>query len=219
MCDSCSVTTSAVELPGGVAQGAGVHPFGESICDHPGERLGGGVHARERGLVVEVAVGELGQHCVQLLGRATDVDHDVVGVEGRAPERGVDDVRRAVQALRGPEHLAAEAVGDHHVIAYGHAEHVLFPVVGDGVAERRQAPGGQPGHHVGQLAEAGLPGDERVEGGVAQQLERECQPVGRRAAPAAGRGERSRPGWRGCRGDPSGTRRPATAGPRCRRTS
>jgi hypothetical protein len=28
-----------------------------------------------------------------------------------------------VQALRGPEHLAAEAVGDHHVIAHGHAEH------------------------------------------------------------------------------------------------
>ena len=109
------------------------------------------------GLVVEVAVGELGQHGAQLLGRSADVDHDVVGVEGRAPECGVDDVRRAVQALRGPEHLAAEAVGDHHVIAYGHAEHDLLPVVGDGVAERRQAPRGQPGHHVGQLAEAGLP--------------------------------------------------------------
>ncbi len=59
------------------------------------------------------------------------------------------------------------------------------------MAERRQAPRGQPGHHVGQLAEPGLPGDERVEGRVAQQVERECQPVGRRAAPAAGRGDRA----------------------------
>ena len=88
-----------------------MHPLGEPIRDHPGERLGGGVHAREGGLVVEVAVGELGQHGVQLLGRATDVDHDVVGVERRAPERGVDDVRRAVQALRGPEHLARGSCG------------------------------------------------------------------------------------------------------------
>jgi hypothetical protein len=96
---------------------------------------------------------------MQLLARSTDVDHDVVSVESRAPERGVDDVRRSVQALRRPEHLAAEAVGDHHVIADGHAEHDLFPVVGNGVAERRQATRGQPGHHVGELPEAGLPGD------------------------------------------------------------
>ena len=52
-------------------------------------------------------------------------------------------------------------------------------------------PAAKPGHHVGKLAEAGLPGDERVEGRVAQQVERERQPVGRRAAPAAGRGERA----------------------------
>ena len=105
---------------------------------------------------------------MQLLGRSTDVNHDVVGVEDRAPERGVDDVRRAVQSLRGPEHLAAEAVSDHHVVADRHAEHGLLTVVGDGVAERRQAPRGQSGHHVGQLIEAGLPSDERVEGRVAQ---------------------------------------------------
>ena len=64
---------------------------------------------------------------MQLLGRRADVDDDVVGVEGGAPEGGVDDVRRAVQALRGPEHVAAEAVGDHHVIADGHAEHDYPP--------------------------------------------------------------------------------------------
>jgi hypothetical protein len=30
-----------------------------------------------------------------------------------------------VETLRGPEHLATEAVGDHHVIADRHAEHGL----------------------------------------------------------------------------------------------
>ena len=100
-----------------------MHPLGESIGDHLGQRLGGGVHAGERGLVVEVAVAQLADDGVQLLGRPPDVDHDVVGVESRPPERRVDDVGRAVQALRGSEHLAAEAVGDHHVIADGHAEH------------------------------------------------------------------------------------------------
>ncbi|HEY6694374.1 MAG TPA: hypothetical protein VI006_16095 [Solirubrobacteraceae bacterium] len=48
---------------------------------------------------------------MQRLGCAAGVDGDAVGVEGRAAEGGVDDVRRAVQALRRPEHLAAPAVG------------------------------------------------------------------------------------------------------------
>ena len=134
-------------------------------------------------------------------------------------ERRVDDVRRAVQALRRPEHLAAEAVRDHHVVADGHAEHGSPLAVGDGVAERRQAPGGQPGHHVGQLVEAGLPGEQRVEGRVAQQVEREREPVGRRPARRGGPGRPCRPGWPGCRGGPSGRRRRATAEPRRRRTS
>ena len=99
----------------------------ESVGDHLGERLGGGVHPREGGLVVQVAIGELAQHGVQRLGRLPDVHHDAVVVEGRAPERRVDDVRRAVQPLRGAEHLAAEAVGDHHVVADGHAEHQPLP--------------------------------------------------------------------------------------------
>ena len=116
----------------------------------------------------------------------------------RAAERRVDDERRAVQPLRRPEHLAAEAVGDHHVVADGHAEHGLPLAVGDRVAERRQAPVGQPGHHVGQLVEARLAGEQRVEGGVAQQVERERQPVGRRAARRAGRGDACRPGSSGC---------------------
>ena len=52
----------------------------------------------------------------------------------RPPERRVDDVRRAVQPLRRAEHLAPEAVGDHHVVADGHAEHrSLLSSVGDDV--------------------------------------------------------------------------------------
>ena len=116
-----------VELPRGVAQRAGVDPVGEPVGDHLGQRLGGGVHPGEVGLVVEVAVGQLAEHGVQLLGRPADVDDDVVGVEVGAPERRVDDVRRPVQALRGSEHLTAEAVGDHHVVADGHAEHASTP--------------------------------------------------------------------------------------------
>ena len=45
-------------------------------------------------------------------------------------------------------------------------------------------------HHAGQLAEARLAGHDRVERGIAQQIEREDQPVGRRAPRAAGRGHR-----------------------------
>ena len=92
---------------------------------------------------------------MQLLGGPADVDDDVVGVERRPPERRVDDVRRAVQPLRRSEDLAAEAVGDHHVVADGHAEHAAsLLAVGDACGKRRQAPVGEPGHHVGQLVEA-----------------------------------------------------------------
>src|SRR5215212_7336900 len=55
----------------------------------------------------------------------------------------------------------------------------LLPVVGDGVAERRQRAGGQARHDAGQLVEARLPGDERVEGGVAPH---DGRPAGPRAA-------------------------------------
>ena len=111
MCDSCSVTDQPVEPASAVAEGAGRDPVRQPVGDDLGERFGGGVHPGERALVVEVAVGELGEHGVQLLGRATDVDDDVVGVELRAPERGVDDVRRAVQLLGGAEHLALRSCG------------------------------------------------------------------------------------------------------------
>ena len=175
------------EAPSRLPQGAGVHALCESICDNAGKRLGGGVHAGEGRIVVQIAVVELVQDGVQRLARSTDVDHEVVGVESCAPERRVDDVRRAVKSLRRPEHLTAEAVGDHHMVADGDAEHGLPSVVDDGVAERGETARGQPGHHVGQLTEKRLPSEQRVEGGVAQELERELQPVSRRATAGAGR--------------------------------
>src|SRR3954452_20398743 len=42
--------------------------------------------------------------------------------------------------------------------------------VADGVAERWELAAGQPGHHVGQVLEGGLTGDQRVEGVVPQQV-------------------------------------------------
>src|SRR5215208_7327621 len=60
------------------------------------------------------------------------------------------------------------------------------PVVGDRVAERGQAPRGQALHDAGQRVEGRLARHEHVEGGVAQELERERQPVGGGAPRAAG---------------------------------
>ena len=69
-------------------------------------------------------VVQVGEDATQLLRRPADVDDDAVGAEGAAPEGRVDDVRRAVQPLGRSEHVAAKAVGDHDVVADGHAEHV-----------------------------------------------------------------------------------------------
>src|SRR6188472_3358152 len=63
------------------------------------------------------------------------------------------------------------------------------PAVGDRVAERGQAPLGEPGHHARQLLEARLARDERVEGRVAQELQREREPVLGRAPPGTRRRE------------------------------
>jgi hypothetical protein len=68
------------------------------------------------------AVVQLGYHGAQFPRGQSDVDDDVVLVQLLAPEGGVHQERRSVQALRGPEDVAAEAVGDHDVIADGDAE-------------------------------------------------------------------------------------------------
>ena len=91
--------------------------------DHEREELRRRVAAAERGLVVEVAEVQRGEHVAQRVARAADVDDDAVGVELVAAELDVDDVGRAVQLLRGAEHLALEAVRDHEVVADRDAEH------------------------------------------------------------------------------------------------
>ena len=96
--------------------------LGEPVGDDLGQELRGGVDAGEVGLVVEVAVVQLADHGPEFLCGQSDVDDDVVVVQLLAPERGVHQERRSVQALRGSEDLAAEAVGDHDVIADGDAE-------------------------------------------------------------------------------------------------
>src|SRR6476619_5092604 len=48
-------------------------------------------------------------------------------------------------------------------------------LVGDCVADRRQAAVGQGGHHRRQVGEPGLAGQERVEDGVPGQVQRESQ--------------------------------------------
>ena len=96
----------AVQLPSGVTEGTGPRAIRKPIRDQPSQRLRRGVHTRERRLIVEVSMAELRRHGAQLRSRSTDVDHDAVGVEVRAPERGVDDVRRAVKRLCMPECLA-----------------------------------------------------------------------------------------------------------------
>src|SRR4030095_16540649 len=53
----------------------------------------------------------------------------------------------------------------------------LRPFVADRVAQRRQGSRGHPFHHSRELRERRLAGHERVERGVAQQVEREGQPV------------------------------------------
>ena len=55
-------------------------------------------------------------------GRA-DVDDDAMAVQLAAAELDIDDVGGAVQALRRPEHLAVEAMRDHHVVANADGEH------------------------------------------------------------------------------------------------
>ena len=127
MCDSCSVTAMPGQPAGALAERAGVHPLGQPVGDHPGQHLGGGVDAGELRLVVQVAVVELAEDGVELLGGQADVHDDAVGVELGPPEGRVDDVRRAVQPLGGSEDLAAETVGDHHVVADRHAEQVHSP--------------------------------------------------------------------------------------------
>ena len=110
------------EAAGALAEGARLDALGEPVGDDLGQELRRGVDAGEVGLVVEVAVVQLADDGAEFLRGQSDVDDDVVVVQLGAAEGGVHEERRSVQALRGAEDLAAEAVGDHEVIADGDAE-------------------------------------------------------------------------------------------------
>ena len=112
----------SVDVVGGTQVARG-DPLGQPVGDVACQHLGGGVGAGEGRLIVEVAVGQRPDDLGERGGRPADVDEDAVGVEALATEGRVHDERRSVQRLRGPEHLAAEAVRHHHVVADGHAEH------------------------------------------------------------------------------------------------
>ena len=122
MWDSCSVTVMPASSRAPVAEVARRGPLGQPVGDHRARTSVVVLTPGERGLVVQVAQVELADDGVQLLAGRRDVDHDVVGVQLGPAERRVDDERRAVQPLGRAEHLAPEAVGDHHVVADGHAE-------------------------------------------------------------------------------------------------
>src|SRR5256885_12643898 len=59
--------------------------------------------------------------------------------------------------------------------------------VGDEVAQCGNLAGGQPGQHVGQLVEAGLAGEQRVERGILEQVEGQREAVGEGTGGPAGR--------------------------------
>ena len=128
-----------------------------------------------------------------------------------------------MQPLRRSEDLAAQAVGDHHVVADGHAEHgAPSSLVGDRVAQRRQARRRRAAAiTVGQLVEAATRRSAATSNaGSRSSSSGERQPVGacvrrpRRAAATAPTWlarTASRPEWNE---PPSDSRRP-----RRRRTS
>src|SRR5262245_27413914 len=74
--------------------------------------------------------------------------------------------------------------------------------VADGVAERRLTPGREPRHQGWQLVERRHASDQRIEGGIAQQVKRESSPVDQ--GPAAGPGGGDRTHLAGTDGEPRG---------------
>ena len=102
---------------GGRAELAEADAVGEPRMDHACEEFSRGVATGEFGFLVEVAEGQRREHGAQGVRGEADVDHQPVGVQRVAPELGIHDVGGAMQALRGPEHFAAETVGNHHMVA------------------------------------------------------------------------------------------------------
>ncbi len=105
-----------------LTQSALGNPLRELVGDVLREPLRGRVDARELRFFVEIAVVEHGQDLAQLLRGESDVDNDVVRIELSTFERSVHQERCSMETLCRTEDLAAETVGDHHVIADGDAE-------------------------------------------------------------------------------------------------
>ena len=84
------------------------------------------------GLVVQVAVVERVEHPAQLGLRQADIDQQLQMVELGRAELRLHREGGAVQPLRRAEFLAAEAVGDHDVVADGEAEHGWPNPLGNG---------------------------------------------------------------------------------------
>ena len=89
----------------------------DPIEDHAGEKLRRRIAAREVRVFVEVAIVQPAEHRAQRLGRPADVDDHAVRVEVGPATLEIDHVGGAVHALRRPERIAAEAVGNHEVVA------------------------------------------------------------------------------------------------------
>ncbi len=95
----------------------------QAIEDDSREELGRRVAPGERRLFVQVLVGQRAKDRVHAVRRAADVDDDAVGIQVGSAKLDIHDVGRTVQLARGAEHLAAKAVGNHHVTADGDAIH------------------------------------------------------------------------------------------------
>ena len=72
---------------------------------------------RERGQLVQIAIIQGLERLAQDVRGETYIDHDVVRVKPLRPELRIHDIGGAVHALRRTEHLAAQRVGHHDVIA------------------------------------------------------------------------------------------------------
>jgi hypothetical protein len=132
--------------------------------------LGGGVLALEVGVLVQVAVVEFGEDRAQGAARQPDVHHQVVGVEPGSAKLQVHHVGSPMEPLGRSEDGAAEAVGDHHVVADAQAVHGRGSlVVTDAVHQGVAGVAGQAGLDRRQVVEGVLAGDQPIQGRVRQQ--------------------------------------------------
>jgi hypothetical protein len=105
----------------------------DGIEHEPCEKLRRRVTPSERRYFVEILIVQASEHLTQGVPGATDVDDDAIRIEVGALQLEVHDIGGAVKALCGTEDRAPEPVGNHDVVAYGHAVHLalLWIAAGD----------------------------------------------------------------------------------------